>query len=67
MIRPIIKYMIQHHILSNDDMIHTYLNRMTRMNGTTTMTGVTEMMRITVITGMTVMTLMARVTDNKND
>ena len=63
----------QHHILSNDDMIHTYVNRMTRMNWTTTMTGVTGMTRITAITGITVITVMARViemtrvTDNKND
>ena len=60
-------------ILSNDDMIHTYVNRMTRMNWTTTMTGVTGMTRITAITGITVITVMARViemtrvTDNKND
>ena len=27
-----LKYNIQHHILSNDDMIHTYVNRMTRGN-----------------------------------
>ena len=57
-------------ILSSDDMIHTYVNR---MNCMTTMTGVTGMTRITAFTGITVITVMSRViemtrvTDNKND